>query len=57
MATFRNERQAAWVDFWAVKPSGDAATDYARGQRYADEVISMLERLASECSSNVCCSS
>jgi hypothetical protein len=36
---FRNERQAAWVDFWAVKPSGDAAADYARGLRYAEEAI------------------
>jgi hypothetical protein len=36
---FHNERQAAWVDFWAVKPSGDAATDYARGQRYANEAV------------------
>jgi hypothetical protein len=36
---FRNGRQAAWVDFWAVKPSGDAAADYLRGQRYADEAI------------------
>jgi hypothetical protein len=36
---FRNERQAAWVDFWAVKPSSGAAADYARGQRYADEAI------------------
>jgi hypothetical protein len=36
---FRSERKAAWVDFWAVKPSGDAAGDYARGQRYADEAI------------------
>jgi hypothetical protein len=34
---FRNERQ--WVDFWAVKPCGDAAADYARGQRYAEEAI------------------
>jgi hypothetical protein len=36
---FRNERQAGWIDFWAVKPSGDPAVDYARGQRYADEAI------------------
>jgi hypothetical protein len=36
---FHNERKAAWVDFWAVKPSGDAAADYTRGQRYADEAI------------------
>jgi hypothetical protein len=34
---FRNERQAEWVDFWAVKPCSDAAVDYAR--RYADEAI------------------
>jgi hypothetical protein len=34
---FRNERQASWIDFWAVKASGDPAADYARGQRYADE--------------------
>jgi hypothetical protein len=30
---------APWVDFWAVSPSGDPATDYARGRRYADEAI------------------
>ena len=38
---FRNENRAAvtWIDFWAVKPSGDAAADYTRGQRYADEAI------------------
>jgi hypothetical protein len=36
---FRSERQAAWVDFWAVKPSSDPAADYGRGQRYADEAI------------------
>jgi hypothetical protein len=36
---FRNARQAACVDFWAVKPSGDAAADYARGRGYADEAI------------------
>jgi len=38
---FRNEKRAAvtWIDFWAVKPSGDSAADYARGQRYADEAI------------------
>ena len=36
---FRNEREAAWIDFWAVKPSRDPAVDYARGQRYADEAI------------------
>lgn len=28
-----------WVDFWAVNPCGDPATDYARGKRYADEAI------------------
>ena len=38
---FRSEDRAAvtWVDFWAVKPCGDPAADYARGQRYADEAI------------------
>jgi hypothetical protein len=38
---FRNENRAAvtWIDFWAVKPCGDPAADYARGQRYADEAI------------------
>jgi hypothetical protein len=36
---FRNERQAAWIDFWAVNASGDPAVDYARGRRYADEAI------------------
>jgi hypothetical protein len=28
-----------WIDFWAVKPCGNAAADYARGRRYADEAI------------------
>jgi hypothetical protein len=28
-----------WIDFWAVKPCGDAVADYARGRRYADEAI------------------
>jgi len=28
-----------WIDFWAVKPCGDPAADYARRQRYADEAI------------------
>lgn len=27
------------VDFWAVRPCGDPAADYARGQRYGDEAI------------------
>src|SRR6266853_6682582 len=38
---FRNENRAAvtWIDFWAVKPCGDPAADYARGQQYADEAI------------------
>jgi len=30
---------SGWIDFWAVKPCGDPAADYARGQRYADEAI------------------
>jgi hypothetical protein len=38
---FRNENRAAvtWIDFWAVKPCGDPAHDYTRGQSYADEAI------------------
>jgi len=41
---FRNERQAAWIDFWAVKPSDDPDADYARGQHYADEAIRHVQR-------------
>jgi hypothetical protein len=38
---FRNDDREAvtWIDFWAVKPCGDPASDYARGRRYADEAI------------------
>ncbi|SRR5579871_98176 len=38
---FRTENRAvvASIDFWAVKPCGDPAADYARGRRYADEAI------------------
>jgi len=38
---FRNDDGAAvrWIDFWAVTPCGDAAADYARGRRYADEAM------------------
>ena len=38
---FRSDDRAAvkWIDFWAVKPCGNAVTDYARGRRYADEAI------------------
>lgn len=37
----RNQDPAVvtWIDFWAVKPCGDPAADYARGRRYADEAI------------------
>jgi hypothetical protein len=30
----------AWIDFWAVEPCSNAETDYARGQKYAEEAIS-----------------
>ena len=38
---FRNDSRAiiTSIDFWAVQPCGNAATDYARGRRYADEAI------------------
>jgi len=38
---FHDDNRAAvsWIDFWAVKPCGNAAADYARGRRYADEAI------------------
>jgi hypothetical protein len=38
---FRNDGRSVvpWIDFWAVIPCGNAAADYARGRRYADEAI------------------
>jgi hypothetical protein len=38
---FRNDNRSVVtsIDFWAVKPCGNAAADYARGRRYADEAI------------------
>jgi hypothetical protein len=38
---FRNDNRdvVKWIDFWAVKPCGDPAADYARGRGYADEAI------------------
>lgn len=35
----KDREVATWIDFWAVKPCGDPAADYARGRRYADEAI------------------
>jgi hypothetical protein len=32
----------AWIDFWAVEPCSNAETDYARGQKYAEEAISLV---------------
>jgi hypothetical protein len=39
--TFREDdpRAVAWIDFWAVEPCSNAETDYARGQKYAEEAI------------------
>jgi hypothetical protein len=34
-----NRSDVSWIDFWAVNPCGNAAADYARGRRYADEAI------------------
>jgi hypothetical protein len=34
----------AWIDFWAVEPCGSAETDYARGQKYADEAVSHVRQ-------------
>ncbi len=38
---FRSDNRSVvtWIDFWAVNPCGNAAADYARGRRYADEAI------------------
>lgn len=39
--TFRQDDPCAlaWIDFWAVEPCSNADTDYARGQKYAEEAI------------------
>jgi hypothetical protein len=30
----------AWIDFWAVESGNNTETDYARGEKYAQEAIS-----------------